>query len=45
MSSATCVTSEPTAVDPGRFQALMRRFATGVTVVTCAGPTARRASP
>jgi 3-hydroxy-9,10-secoandrosta-1,3,5(10)-triene-9,17-dione monooxygenase reductase component len=38
MPTATCVTSEPTAVDPGRFRALMRRFATGVTVVTCPGP-------
>lgn len=38
MPAATCVTSERSAVDPGRFRALMRRFATGVTVVTCPGP-------
>jgi flavin reductase (DIM6/NTAB) family NADH-FMN oxidoreductase RutF len=38
MSSATCVTSEPIAVDPDRFRVLMWRFATGVTVVTCPGP-------
>jgi len=38
MFLATSVTSEPTAVAPDKFRALMRRFATGVTVVTCAGP-------
>ena len=38
MSLATRVTSEPTAVAPDKFRALMRRFATGVTVVTCPGP-------
>jgi flavin reductase (DIM6/NTAB) family NADH-FMN oxidoreductase RutF len=38
MLAATCGTSERPAVDPDRFRTLMRRFATGVTVVTCPGP-------
>jgi hypothetical protein len=38
MPAATCGTSERPAVDPDRFRTLMRRFATGVTVVTCPGP-------
>jgi hypothetical protein len=38
MPAATCVTSERPVVDPDRFRTLMRRFATGVTVVTCPGP-------
>ncbi len=39
MPTATCVISErPTMVDPDSLRALMRRFATGVTVVTCPGP-------
>jgi flavin reductase (DIM6/NTAB) family NADH-FMN oxidoreductase RutF len=38
MPAATCGTSERPAVDPDRFRTLMRRFATGVTVVTCSGP-------
>lgn len=36
--AATYGTSERPAVDPDRFRTLMRRFATGVTVVTCPGP-------
>jgi flavin reductase (DIM6/NTAB) family NADH-FMN oxidoreductase RutF len=35
---ATRRTSERPAVDPEKFRTLMRRFATGVTVVTCPGP-------
>jgi flavin reductase (DIM6/NTAB) family NADH-FMN oxidoreductase RutF len=38
MSAATCGTLERPAVDPDRFRTLMRRFATGVSVVTCPGP-------
>ena len=38
MTAATCGTSERPAVGPARFRTLMRRFATGVTVVTCPGP-------
>jgi flavin reductase (DIM6/NTAB) family NADH-FMN oxidoreductase RutF len=39
MPTATFVILErPAAVGPDRLRALMRRFATGVTVVTCPGP-------
>lgn len=38
MTLVTCRTSETPAVDPDRFRTLMRRFATGVTVVTSPGP-------
>ncbi|MEV0290816.1 MULTISPECIES: flavin reductase family protein [unclassified Kribbella] len=38
MPAATCGTSDRPAVDPDRFRTLMRRFATGVTIVTCPGP-------
>src|SRR5262245_15114347 len=38
MPAATWETWEKPAVDPDRFRTLMRRFATGVTVVTCPGP-------
>ena len=37
MPAATRGASERPAVDPARFRLLMRRFATGVTVVTCQG--------
>jgi flavin reductase (DIM6/NTAB) family NADH-FMN oxidoreductase RutF len=38
MPAATSGTSQRPAIDTDRFRALMRRFATGVTVVTCPGP-------
>ena len=38
MQAATCEPLERPAVDPDRFRTLMRRFATGVTAVTCPGP-------
>lgn len=38
MPAAISGTSERPAVDPDRFRTLLRRFATGVTVVSCPGP-------